>query len=306
MPSTDRAFGAARQPAADPAAGRGIAVEPITAADLPAVAAFLHTHLNGRVSPDAWARAVDVPWQVDAPNHGFMLLSDGAVVGAYLAFYAERTIAGRPERFCNLGAWCVLPGHRFHSLRLLKALLAQDGYTFTDLSPSGNVVAVNTRLKFDFLDTATALVPALPRPAWFGRGRISADPAVIEDTITGDDLARYRDHAGAAAARHLVLVRGGEWCYVVFRKDRRRRLPFFASILYASNPDLLRAMGGRLSRHLLFRHGVLATLAELRVVRHRPRLSLMLKSPRRKMFRSARLTPDQIDYLYSELVCVAW
>ena len=29
--------------------------------------------------------------------------------------------------------------HRFHSLRLLKALLAQDGYHFTDLSPSGNV-----------------------------------------------------------------------------------------------------------------------------------------------------------------------
>lgn len=283
-----------------------IAVKPITGHDVPAVAEFLHTHLNGRVSPAAWARALDVPWKVDAPNHGFMLLSGGAVVGAYLAFYSERTIAGRRERFCNLGAWCVLPEHRFHSLRLLKALLAQPGYTFTDLSPSGNVVPVNTRLKFDFLDTATALVPALPRPGWLGRGRVSADPAVIEDTIAGDDLERYRDHAGAAAARHLVLVRGDEWCYVVFRKDRRKRLPFFASILYASNPELLRAMDGRLSRHLLLRHGVLAILAELRVVKRRPRLSLMLRSPRRKMVKSDHLTPDQIDYLYSELVCVAW
>ena len=101
-------------------------------------------------------------------------------------------------------------------------------------------------------------------------------------------------------------MRGGEWCYVVFRKDRRKRLPVFASILYVNNPELLLAMGGRLSRHLLFRHGVLATLAELRVVKQRPRLSLMLGSPRRKMFKSAHLTPDQIDYLYSELVCVAW
>ncbi|MBX6722001.1 MAG: hypothetical protein IRY92_01990 [Dactylosporangium sp.] len=235
-----------------------------------------------------------------------MLVSDGAVVGVYLAFYSERTIAGRRERFCNLGAWCVLPEHRFHSLRLLRALLAQPGYTFTDLSPSGNVIPVNTRMKFDFLDTTTALVPALPRLAWFGRGRVSADPAVIEDTISGDDLERYRDHAGAAAARHLVLVRGNEWCYLVFRKDRRKRLPFFASILYASNPELLRAMGGRLSRHLLFRHGVLAILAELRVVRHRPRLSVMVRSPRRKMFKSDHLTADQIDYLYSELVCVTW
>ncbi|GAA4675534.1 hypothetical protein [Phytohabitans rumicis] len=283
-----------------------IAVKPITGSDVPAVADFLHAQLNSRVSADAWQRAVDVPWKVDAPNHGFMLVDGDAVVGVYLAFYSERVIDGRRERFCNLGAWCVLPEHRFHSLRLLKALLAQEGLHFTDLSPSGNVVPMNTRLKFEFLDTATAIVPALPRPGWFGRGRVSADRSVIEDTLTGDELERYRDHAGTAAARHVVLVRGGEWCYVVFRKDRRKRLPLFASILHVSNPELLHAMSGRLVRHLLFKHGVLATLAELRVVGRRPRLSRMLGSPRRKMFKSASLGPDQIDYLYSELVCVAW
>ncbi|MFC0532176.1 hypothetical protein [Phytohabitans kaempferiae] len=284
----------------------GIAVKPISGPDVPAVARFLHEHLNSRVSAEAWVRAVEVPWKVDAPNHGFMLVQDGAVVGAYLAFYSERTIAGRRERFCNLGAWCVLPEHRFHSLRLLKALLAQDGHTFTDLSPSGNVLPVNTRLKFEFLDTSTALVPALPRLGWFGRGRVSADPRVIEDSLDGEDLERYRDHADTAAARHLVLVRGNRRCYVVFRKDRRKRLPFFASILYVSDPELFRSMAGQVSRHLLVRHGVLAILAELRVVGDRPRLSRLLGSPRRKMFKSDHLTPDQIDYLYSELVCVAW
>ena len=40
----------------------------------------------------------------------------------------------------------------------------QDGYHFTDLSPSGNVVALNRRLGFTQLDTATALVPNLPWP----------------------------------------------------------------------------------------------------------------------------------------------
>ena len=58
-----------------------------------------------------------------------MLLDDNAVVGAYLAFYSERMIDGRAEPFCNLGAWCVLPSYRFHSLRLLNALLAQPGTT---------------------------------------------------------------------------------------------------------------------------------------------------------------------------------
>jgi hypothetical protein len=38
----------------------------------------------------------------------------------------------------------------------------------------------------------------------------------------------------------------------------------------------------------------------------RPRLSYVLRSPRPKMFRSDRLAPEHVDYLYSELVCVAW
>ena len=248
-----------------------------------------------------------MPWRVDAPNAGFMLLdADGAIVGAHLAFYSEREIDGRRERFCNLGAFCVREEHRFHSLRLLKALLAQDGYTFTDLSPSGNVVELNRRLKFRPLDTAAALVPNLPWPSRPRRDVITSDPAVIERTLTGEQLALYHDHKDAAAGRHIVLIRGGEWCYVIVRKDRRKGVPVFASVLHASDPELLRRMARPFARHLLLRHGALATLAEERVVGRPPRLSVALRSPRQKMFRSRDLEPAQIDYLYSELVCVSW
>lgn len=284
-----------------------IQVSPITGADVPAVAAFLHAHLNGRVSADAWARSVDVPWAVDAPNHGFMLLDPACgVVGVHLAFYAQRQIDGRAERFCNLGAWCVRPEFRLHSLKLLKALLAQPGYHFTDLSPSGSVIPLNQRLKFQFLDTTTALVPNLPWPSVPGRFRVSSDPAVVARTVTGAERRLYEDHVAAGAARHAVIVDGDRSCYVVFRKDRRRNLPLFASILHVSDPELFRRAARPFARHLLIRHGALASLAELRVVGGRPRPSVLLSTPRRKMFRSPSLGPDQIDYLYSELVCVAW
>jgi hypothetical protein len=283
-----------------------VRVSPITDADVWAVAEFLHANLNHRLTARVWAESIRVPWPVDAPNHGFMLLDDGAVVGVYLAFYSERDIGGVRERFCNLGAWCVAPGHRAHSVRLLRAILAQPDYHFTDLSPSGNVVPLNVRLKFRFLETTTALVPNLPWPSWPGRGVVSGDPAVIAATLTGRELALYRDHATTGAARHLVLVRGGRWCYVMFRRDRRRNVPLFATILHVSDPDLFRAMTRPLTRHLLLRHGAVASLADLRVVAHRPPLSLLLRDHRRKMFRSSRLEPDQIDYLYSELVCVGW
>ena len=217
-----------------------VELSPITDPDVAAVAEFLHANLNTRVPASAWLRAMSVPWKVDAPNHGFMLRDGQRVVGAYLAFYSERVVAGQVERFCNLGAWCVLPDFRFHSMRLLKALLAQDGYHFTDLSPSGSVVPLNTRLKFRSLDTSTALIPNLPWPTLIRRTRISADPKVIESTLAGADLELYRDHARAAAAHHLVLIRGSESCYVMFRKVTRKDLPVFAAILHVGNPELFR------------------------------------------------------------------
>ena len=51
-----------------------------------------------------------------------------------------------------MGAWCVLDEFRAHGLRLVRADAGPGGYNFTDLSPSGNVVQLNTRLKFQFLE----------------------------------------------------------------------------------------------------------------------------------------------------------
>jgi hypothetical protein len=283
-----------------------VKVKPIQASDVERVADFLHVHMNARVTKEAWAGAMRTSWGVEKPNSGFMLLSDDSVVGAHLAFYSVRDLAGASERICNLGAWCVLPEHRFHSLRLLRALLAQDGYSFTDLSPSGNVIPMNSRLGFDSLDTTTRLVPNLPWPGRPSRRVISADPKLIERTLTGRDLELYRDHARAGAAKHLVLIQDEEACYVIFRKDRRKGLPLFATILYASDPGLLREMARPLARHLLVRHRALATLAEERIVGRLPLPSLRLRSPRPRMFRSKRLEAAQVDYLYSELVCVPW
>ena len=283
-----------------------ITVAPIAADDMPRVAAFLHAHMPARVPVERWIGAVDVPWNVEAPNAGFMLLDGDAVVGAHLAFYSERIIDGRVERFCNLGAWCVLPEHGFHGMRLLKALLGQSGYHFVDLSPSGNVVRINTRLGFRHLDASTRLIPHLPWPTW--RGDVITDPARIEQVLSGQDLQIFRDHAQTHGARHLVLKDGDDVSYVVFRIERWKRLPRrFVSILHASNPRVFRRLTRRLSRHLLLHHGTLGTLAEDRIVKLAPpRPSFRIPAPRPRMYRSETLQPGDIDYLYSELTCLAW
>jgi hypothetical protein len=280
-----------------------VEISPIADTDVPAVADFLHANLNDQVP---WARScLATPWQTDAPNHGFLLRDGQLVVGACVAFYSERLVAGRVERFCNVGAWSVLPAYRFHSIRLFTALLAQEGYHFTALSGNPTALAIFARFKFRSLDTSAALIPNLPWPTVPGRTRISGDPGVIERSLTGTELELYRDHAHALAVQHHVLLRGRESCYIMYREFRHRDVPLYAVLLHVSNPDLFRRAIVPLTRHLLVRHRLVATLGELRIIGPQPRLSFRLNAwP--KMYRSASLEPGRIDNLYSELVCVPW
>ena len=283
--------------------GPAVAVEirPITDADIADVADFLRANMSPQ---DSWARVCVPPWKVDAPNHGFMLRDGQRIVGVLLAFYSERLVAGRTERFCNLGAWCVLPEYRFHSIRLNMVALAQDGYHFTSFTPIERTRTILSRLKFRPFDTSAAIIPNLPWPTLPGRTRISAKPDVIERTLAGPELELYRDHAQALAARHLVLIRGRDSCYVMYREALSRRLPC-AVLLHVSNPDLFHRALLPLTRHLLLRHRLVVTLGELRTIGHRPRLSVK-RTAHPKMYRSTSLEPEQIDNLYSELVCVPW
>jgi hypothetical protein len=285
-----------------------VQLAPIGGADLGEVGAFLHAELNPRLSAEQWARSIVPTWRVNSPNHGFLLRAEGQVVGVQLAFYSEREVGDSVVDVCNVGAWCVLEEYRNHGVRLLRAVLAQRAYHITDLSPSGNVVPLNQKLGFEALDTYTVLVPH--RPLARARGaRVVTDPAVIEPRLLGRDLTIFRDHQGAAAAHHLLLVCGGEQCYLVVRRERRKDLPVFASLLHVGNPELLRRHLGLLGRHLLLRHGVVGTLLELRLVGERPSGSVRLARPRPKMFRRARGSAGPVpvpDGLYSELALVAW
>jgi hypothetical protein len=279
-----------------------VEISPITDADVAAVADFLRVNFQDHVP---WARSgLRGSWKVEAPNHGFMLKNGQRIVGVFTAYYSERLVSGQVERFCDMGTWYVLPEFRFHSIRLIKAILAQDGYHFTSLTPSEKVVSIQSRLGFRALDTSAALIPNLPWPTPPGRTTISADPNVIESTLAGRELELYHDHAKALAARHIVLLRGQDSCYVMYRERRFKRVPL-AVILYVSDPQLFRRAILPLTRHLLVRHRLLATLAELRIIRHRPPLSFKVTSwP--KMYRSASLEPDQIDNIYSEYACLPW
>ena len=277
-------------------------VMPIADDDVAAVADFLRDNLNDDVP---WHVAcASAPWEGTSPNHGFLLRDDHRVVGALLALYSERVVDGQPERFCNMGSWCVLPEYRSRSVSLLRALLAQDGYNFTVLTADVGPQEILAWSGFRYLDTSAALIPNLPWLAARGGARVSSDPDVIEDALTGSARTLYRDHATALAARHLVLIRGGQSCYVMYRESRFKDKPV-ALLMHVSDPALFHRGLRPLTSHLLIRHRLVATLAELAIIERKPPLSFSVTNwP--KMYRSDSLQPGQVDYLYSELTCVPW
>lgn len=275
-----------------------VELSPITDADIERVATFMNGEMDDRIPAEEWERLMRVPWRFECPNHGFMLLDDDSVVGAYIALYSDRTSTGG-GRVCNLGPWCVTREHRSHGMRLPLALLEQEGYVFTDLTPSSTVIPLNLRLGFQRLGERAAVVPTLPWPLLPARGSVSSDPEVVERSLRGEELQIFRDHADSAAVRQVVLASGDERCLIVLRKERRRGIKL-AFLLYVSDHDLYRRLAGRLGRHLLLRHGVVAHVAEPAIVADPPRPSVGVHAPFR-MLRPHGTPPAAIDYLYSEL-----
>jgi hypothetical protein len=287
-------------------ANSGVSMHPITKDDAGPVSAFLHENLNTRVSTEAWMHLILPPWRQLGPNHGFRLVNDdGAVVGAYVAVYSQREVDGITIDVCNLAAFCVTEDFRVHSLRLIRALLTQPGFVFIDLSPSGNVVAINERLGFERLDTSTRLVVNLPHPGRRGL-RLTSDPATLDRVLVGRDALVYRDHRQAAAVEHLLIEQEGEYGYLMFRRDRRKGLRLFATPLFAGgHAECIESAWGMIRSHLLGR-GLVFTLAEHRVLGFSRGLGIELQHPRPKMFRADSIDARDIDYLYSELTLVAW
>lgn len=278
-------------------------VEPIDRVAIPAVAAFLSRELPSGVPADVWARGMSAGWIAPDDDRGVHLRVGETVMGAALAFRSRREIGGRVERFCNLGAFCVVDEYRPHSIRLLRSLLRQRDTHFTDLSPSGVVPELNRRLGFRDLDTATTLLPNLRPP---GRGvRVLTDHTAIMGELDDAERRIFEDHRASAAALLHLIVAGGRRCLVVSRRDRRRGVRGFRTVLWASDPEVFaRGLGALTARYL--REGSVATLVEGRVAPISVRGAVAVRRPRPKMFKSRTLDADAIDDLYSELTEIPW
>lgn len=279
-------------------------IEPVTAANIEAFCTFLHKNLNPALSIEALRAGLTRSWHVSAPNHGFVLMDGQEIVGGIGAIYAERPLQGIPTRICNITGWCVLESHRAQSMRLAMAIVAQEGWHFTDLSPTKVVGAMLRFLKFQVLDEREVVLPNLPWLPAPWAPRVLQRPEHIEKVLAGEALQAYRDHRDFPWLGQIAVGTRSSWCHVVYKRGQYKGMPA-ARILHLDQPATFVRSWRRVGSHLLGR-GMFSTHVEARRLGAGPMPwpSAVRSGFNPKMYRSDQLTSDQIDLLYSEAVAL--
>lgn len=279
-------------------------LHPIRDEDLPEFCRFLTENLSAERTPEAWAQAFLQNWYPDKPNNGFLLRHDGRIVGGIGAIYAQRTVRGQLERFCNITSWCVLDEFRTQSGRLAMAVVSQPGFHFTDLTPTEVVSKTLQFFKFKPMNERHAVWPNVPWPfARLTGVRAIDDPDRIGEVLAPEDARVFRDHRHLPWLGHLAVGRPGAWCHIVWRRTRLKSVTG-GMILSFSNADMFLRYRWAVGSYLLLRHALPFTRVESRLLPRVPRPALELAGYRNKVFRSETLAEADISNLYSEIVAL--
>jgi hypothetical protein len=117
----------------------------IKASDRDAVAALLRSGFGLRQTLAFWHRALDRLERHRAPEgmpqFGYLLESDGRVVGAILAIFSVPCNGEDPDAVrCSLSSWYVEPAFRSYASLLASQVLKHRDATYLNISPAANTV----------------------------------------------------------------------------------------------------------------------------------------------------------------------
>jgi hypothetical protein len=138
-----------------------------------------------------------------------------------------------------------------------------------------------------------------------GRGSDSIqlihEPELIQSHLSNSELTLFVDHLSYDCCQHLLIRSAAQSCYVIYTVQRSH-FPY-CHIQFISNPDLFVKQNLEIRRAITDRHRLCLLLVDSRLVKDL-NVPCTIELPMRftKLYKSERLTPQQIDNLYSELV----
>ncbi len=245
--------------------------------DLEDVYYFLSENFNPELELDVWSLAFNRSWMPEKPNNGFMLLENNNIVGVLCALYSQRQTQEGIRNVCNTSTWFVLDAYRFHSLKLMTAILSQKGFFFTSLSASQNVYELHLQLKFRSHVTTLVAIPHLPKLNYFSRKlEILADPESISRYLDSHINQISIDHMDLATVQQVVFRTSDETLLVIY-DIRTVRGVRATNIFYLSNPDMFYQNQNEICSYFLLHNYTLFTRIHRCSMSKVPTFSLEIK-----------------------------
>ncbi|MFC6438702.1 hypothetical protein [Bowmanella sp. JS7-9] len=271
---------------------------------VPQVSEFLHRNMNGRFSVTQWQTILTTQWLDSVPNYGFALVNEHhQVVGAICALYSQQWLNGELRQMCNPHTWCVLPEFRKHSISVVLAVIKQAGYHFTMFTPNKSGLEIFSYLRFIPLKTGLRWLPNLPLPVFSNRTHQVDGDKEIHDILSPHDWQIFTDHRSLDGVYSMVL-RTEEGPLLILMKRQKFKRTWSAQLMYVSDYALFARCWRSIRFQLLSRFGFKFTRVEMRFMPDNFSYWGIAAEGHQRFYLSQDLRPEDIQYVYSEMVAM--
>ena len=236
-------------------------------------------------------------WGSDESYVGFILEENGESVGYLGTLFSVREINGRMEKFCNLYTWIIKEEYRTEGLRLLFQVLRMKDVTVTNFT--GNRVA-SILIKFGFKPIDDQLKILLPVPALSDGCTLIFDTTHIAPLLDTHDRRVFDNHRDFKYP--FVLLKASDGISLLsFKKVKRKYLPVLELHYLSGHAVFLKHIRHVLPTLCLRTHALGLMVGDHFLNITSLPFSIMIPQRQLRLFRSATVSVEEMDTMYSEL-----
>jgi GNAT superfamily N-acetyltransferase len=269
--------------------------------DVESLARFWYENMNHRPGLEGWRTIAHSPWYERPPNHGWIAVEEGRIVGAMALLHSNRKLKGRNEKLCNIGSLYVLKSFRGRGLAksIARESTADETVTYLgiDAAPQTRAVLEPPDVGFRILDDSRFVW----RPQTPPRGddmELAIGDRVDRRRWPPQDRRLLDDHRPLGMLPLTARAAGRE-CRLILWVRNKSSSTLYYEIFYASDYECLGTMAGGIADRLIGDGGVLAVDARFFCNPPPDADKELLRQPRH--YKSSRLAPADIDLLYCEV-----
>jgi hypothetical protein len=206
------------------------------------------------------ARLRERPVPAGAPKCGYLLESDGAVVGALLLIFSRLGVGEQAITRCNVSSWFVEPAFRGYASLLVSRAFSHKHVTYLNITPAPHTVPILLAQGYQQYSNGIFIALSVPQVRG-GDGRTRIVPAESASRSWGEPFEHelLTEHARYGCLSFWCVTKDDARPFV-FRPRALKRVVPCAQLIYARSMDDVVRFAGRIGRFLAARGRPLVVL----------------------------------------------